>query len=107
MRLERLMPFECSASLWVRVNGLEDHVTVAVQNGALHRYWKWAEEKRPLEGEMAHCMSSGEITEAAHDDTSRFLTVLAPVRDSLGDVVALVELTARNPAVKSLAPAWS
>ena len=35
------------------------------------------------------------------------LTALAPVRDSLGDVVALVEFTAKNPASKKLAPAWS
>ena len=107
LRLERLLPFECNTTLWVKVRGLEDHVTVAVQNGSLHRYWQWAEEKRPLEGEMAECITSGEAVEAPTDHSSHTLTVLAPVRNSLDDVVGLVEFTAIDPASKALSPAWS
>ena len=105
LRLERLADFPCNASLWVRVKGLADHVTVAVQNGSLHRYWKWAEHKRELAGEMAECFASGEVTPAPEDDD--LVTVMAPVRDSLGEVVAVVELTAPNPKSAKLAPAWS
>ena len=105
LRLEKLVDFPCNTSLWVRVKGLEDHVTVAVQNGSLHRYWQWGEHKRELAGEMAGCFACGEVTVAPEDEN--LATVLAPVRDSLGDVVGVVELTSPNPKSKEMAPAWS
>ncbi len=107
LRLERLLPFPCNASLWLLLEEPPDHVTVVVQNGSLHRYWRWAEEKRRMEPEMAECVRKGAVTVAPLNHPSRTLTVLAPVRDSLGDVVGLAELTARDPSSKSLAPAWS
>jgi len=107
LRLERLLPFACHTALWVKIKGMENHLTVAVQNGSLHRYWTWAEQKRPIEAEMAACIRSGEIVEAPIDHPSHTLTVLAPVRNSLGDVVGLVEFTSKNPAAKDLAPAWN
>ena len=107
LRLERLLSFPCNTSLWLLLDKPPEHATVAVQNGSLHRYWKWAEEKRPLEPEMAECVRSGEVVVAPTDHPSRTLTVLAPVRDSLDDVVGFVELTSRNPASQSLTPAWS
>ena len=38
---------------------------------------------------------------------SQTLTILAPVFDSLGDVVGVVELSAMDPTARSPAPAWS
>lgn len=107
LRLERLLPFQCGTSLWVLIEALPGHATVAVQNGSLHRYWKWAEEKRPLEPEMSECVRTGGIVVAPAGHPSRTLTVLAPVRDSLDDVVGFVEFTSRNPSSTALAPAWS
>ncbi len=107
MRLETLAGFPCNTSLWVRVKGGEGLVTVAVQNGRLHRYYRFGEGGRKAEGELAECLSSGKITEAPLEGSADYLTVLAPVRDSLGDVVGCVELTAAHPGSKRLAPAWS
>lgn len=107
LRLERLLPFPCNVSLWLLLEEPPDHVTVVVQNGSLHRYWRWAEEKRRMEPEMAECVRKVAVTVAPPAHSSRTLTVLAPVRDSLGDVVGLAELTAKDPSSKSLAPAWS
>ena len=107
LRLSTLVDFPCDTSLWVRVKGLETHVTVAVQNGSLKRYWKWAEEMRPLEGEMADCLRTGEVTVASLDHPTGTVTVLAPVRDSLGDVVGFVELTAKHPNAGGPEPDWS
>ncbi len=107
LRLETLVDFPCNAALWVRVKGLEDHVTVACQNGSIHRYYRFGEEKRLIEAEMAACLDSNEITVAPLDEESRTVTDLAPVRNSLGDPIGLVELSARNPLSQSLIPAWS
>ena len=106
-RLARLLEFPCGTKLWVRVKGLDDHVTLAVQNGGLNRYWTFGQLKLKAEGEVAECLGSGRVTAAPAGETDELLTVLAPVRDSLGDVVGLVELTAKNPASRSLDPAWS
>ena len=107
LRLSTLVDFPCDTSLWVKVKGLETRVTVAVQNGNLKRYWKWAEELRPIEGEMADCLRTGEVTIAPLDHPTGTVTVLAPVRDSLGDVVGFVELAARHPNAPAGEPDWS
>jgi hypothetical protein len=105
LRLQKLVEFPCDTSLWQVVPGAEGYVTLVVQNGALHRYYQWAEPKHEMAPEMKQCVSSGEVTLAPEDE--RTVTVLAPVRDSLGDVVGFVELTSPNPKCKELAPAWS
>ena len=137
LRLSMLVGFPCDTSLWVRVKGrhglfrqagparasgvvakapseveaggpcLADHVTVAVQNGGMKRYWQWAEEKRPLGPEMAECLATGKATVAPPDEARGLITVLAPVSDSLGDVVGFVELTAKDPASLASGPDWS
>lgn len=106
LRLEKLAPVPCNSALWVRVKGAKDVITPVVQNGRLHRYYSFGESGRKLEGDLARCMKSGQlfVAPAAGSD---YLTVLAPVRDSLGDVVGCVELTAANPKSRRLAPAWS
>ena len=106
LRLETLAGFACNATLWIRVKET-DLITAVVQNGQLHRYWTFGEEGRKPEGELAACLSTGRITPAPVDGSEDFLTVLAPVRDSLGDVVGCVEVTTAHPASKRLAPAWS
>jgi len=107
LRLEKLVAFPCHSSLWVRLKGKEDHVTVAVQNGQMKRYWRWAEEQRPADPEMAECLESGEVVVSPPDPERGLLAVLAPVRDSLGDVVGFVELTAKDPESASASPEWS
>lgn len=107
LRLSMLVDFPCDTSLWVQVRGLKDHVTVAVQNGGMKRYWQWAEGKRPLEPEMAECMEATKATVAPPDKARGLITVLAPVSDSLGDVVGFVELTAKDPTSTESGPDWS
>jgi hypothetical protein len=107
LRLERLLDFPCSASLWVRVEGLQGQVALAVQNGSIHRYYRFGEASIELPAEMAECIGTGKTTVAPLEHPSQTLTVLAPVFDSLGDVVGVVELSALHPASRSPAPAWS
>jgi hypothetical protein len=107
LRLARLLDFEVGTTLWVPVKGRADHVTAAVHNGTLHRYWTFGQLLRKADGALAECLLSGIVTTVAPETDDRWLTVLAPVRDSLGDVAALVEITAMNPAADSLAPVWN
>ncbi|OGJ88913.1 MAG: hypothetical protein A2350_01240 [Candidatus Raymondbacteria bacterium RifOxyB12_full_50_8] len=97
LRLQRLVDFPCCASLWVRVRGADNLITMAVQNGNLNRYWQHGEERRNPEGEMAECLASGRIIVAPPGHPTRTITVLTPVFDSLGDVVGIVELSSPEP----------
>jgi hypothetical protein len=107
LRLERLPDLNCCASLWVKVQGLDGYITLAVQNGSVHRYYRFGEAQIELSAEMAECIATGQTTVAPLEHPSGTITVLAPVFDSLGDVVGVVELSALHPASESVAPAWS
>jgi hypothetical protein len=107
-RLEKLVDFTCGTSLWVRIKGSDKFVTVAVHNnrGWLHRYFRADEAKFTPPPEMKECFDKGHIVLAPIKTTLSGLTALAPVRDSLGDVVGVVELTTSHPAAKPLSPPW-
>jgi hypothetical protein len=107
LRLERLLDFSCSTSLWISVEGLEGYVTLAVQNGNVHRYYRFGQEKLELPAEMAECVRTGQTVVAPVEHPSQTLTVLAPVFDSLGDVIGIVELSAPDPTSHASPPAWS
>jgi len=107
LRLERLIDFCCSASLWVPVPGLEGFVTLAVQNGSVHRYYRFGAEKMAAPPEMRRCLDEGQVVVAPSGPPPGALTVLAPVSDSLGDPVAVVEFSALPGGEDRLAPAWS
>lgn len=103
LRIARLSPLEVSASLWVPVPG-GDAVTVAVHNGTSHRYYTFGQVKLPTPPEMREVFATGQLRPVGPAEGESLATVLAPVRDSLGDVVAIAELTA---ATGGASPAWS
>ncbi len=107
LRLERLLDFPSSTALWLKIEGLDGYVTLAVQNGSMHRYYRFGEEKIEIPPEMAACIETGQTTPAPLEHPSHTLTVLAPVFDSLGDVVGVVELCALHPESEGLAPGWN
>ncbi len=105
LRLGRLAGFPCGTSLWLPVPGAKGQVSCVVQNGKLHRYYRFGASNQPTPPEMARCLKTGRVVAAPADRD--YVTVLAPVRDSLGDVVGVVELCAASPGSRALAPAWS
>ncbi len=107
LRLERLLDFTCSTSLWVPVEGSTGYMTLAVQNGSIHRYYRFGQLRMETPAEMAECIKAAEPVVAPLEDPTRTLTVLAPAFDSLGDVTAVIEFSALHPAAHVLAPAWS
>lgn len=97
-RLTLLLDFPCSSSLWITIKGLEDHVTLAVQNGGLHRYWTFGQLKfKPENREMIECLSTGSVTAAPLEESEAMITVLAPVKNSLYDTVGCIEFSAPLP----------
>ncbi len=104
MRIERLAapPAVVNGALWVPVPG-RGCVTVALHHGPHHRYYQFAMEQMPTPPEMAEVFATGRLVTAPPDPAGKLMAVLAPVRDSLGGVVAVCELTA---PIDPAAPAW-
>jgi hypothetical protein len=105
LRLGRLVDFPCGTSLWIPVPGRKNQVTCVVQNLKLHRYYRFGAASSKVAPEMSKCLKTGKVVLAPA--RQYLVTVLAPVRDNLGDVIGAVELCSPNPRSKTLAPAWS
>jgi hypothetical protein len=107
LRLETLADLRCNAGVWMRLPGAPDRVTVACHNGALHRWYRFGESARALEPEMRACAEGGAVVIARPTAELRLVTALGPIRDSLGDVIGFIELTAADPTAGDDGPAWS
>jgi len=98
LRLATLVDFDLNASVLVPISEL-DQVTVALHTGTTFRYCaQFGQLSAELPAVVADVFKDGVIRGVPPDDASPLATALAPVRDSLGDVVAVVELSACPPA---------
>ncbi len=95
LRLETLVDFPCCSSLWLLLPGKDVAVTCVLQNGKLHRFYNFGSNKQEMPKAMGRCFASGQVVAVPGDNP--LTTVVAPVRDSLGDVVAAVEFSSPHP----------
>ncbi len=102
MRIERLSELAVCSALWLPVPESDD-VTVIVQNGPTHRYYIFGQTSQPTPPEMKRVLDTGEPVRAAAGDGDKCATVLVPIRDSLGDTAAVLELS--TPLNRP--PAWA
>jgi len=101
-RLETLVEFTCNTALWTNPPERDGRMALLMHNGNVHRYYVFGDVEMETPPEMSEVMAGGEATTVEGGDR---LTVLTPLLDSLGDVVGIVELTAEDPAAKSMVPA--
>ena len=102
MRIERLASVAVCSALWLPVPESDD-VTVIVQNGPTHRYYSFGEIKQPAPAAMKQVLETGRPVTVPAGEGDKCATVLTPIRDSLGDTVAVLELS--SPLNRP--PAWS
>jgi hypothetical protein len=93
IRLSRLSRYPCDVNLWVPVEATPRRIQILIRNRhEMSAFWTWGALHQEMFPEMQKVLDSGERVLAER----RGLTaVLAPVRDSMGDVVALVEVVGR------------
>jgi len=106
LRIQRLAEFKTGTALWLRCDEMPDALVMALQNGSLNRYYSFGAMTTEMRPEMSACLEGAAVT-LAPDDPKRPITVLAPVKNSLQEVVGLVEISAPNPGGGKLLPAWS
>lgn len=93
-RIATLAPVPADCNLWMSFRERPDQVQILIrQPNELSQFWRWGDLYQPIPAEMKEVLSTGRPrTVAARGD---YVSVLAPVFDSLGDVVAIVEVVAR------------
>ena len=95
IRLSRLCPVACDVNLWMPVPANPPRIQIVIRNvNEMSQFWRWGALHQEMPPEMRKVLDSGErvtVTQRAG-----MVSVLAPVRDSLGDVVGLVEVVGQR-----------
>jgi len=97
-RLARLTDIPCSMALWLPAQGAPKYMTIVVHNGTVNRYWQFGSYRTEMPNEVRSCLKSGTVRSAPGSGSTNMITVLAPVFDSLEDTVAVLEISALDPA---------
>jgi hypothetical protein len=93
IRLSRLAGFPCDVNLWMPVPGMPGQVQVLIRNvNELSQFWSFGQLNQNIPAPMTKVLETGQRITVA--EKSGLISVLAPVYDSLGDVVGLVEVVA-------------
>ena len=95
IRLANLCPVACDVNLWMRVPSRPNRVQVVIRNRhELSQFWKWGDMDQEMPPEMARVLNSAERVTVRQKPG--MTSVLAPVYESLGDVVALAEVVSQS-----------
>jgi hypothetical protein len=95
IRLSRLATFPCDVNLWMPIEGMPGKIQVLIRNvHEISRFWRWGALIQDMPPEMKIVLETGKRLTAT--DKPAWVAVLAPVYDSLGDVVALVEVVGQE-----------
>ena len=95
MRLAMLCPQACDVNLWMPLESDSTRVQVLIRNVyEMSSFWKWGELHQPMPPQMKEVLSTGRRV-VVHG-SGRKVSVLAPVYNSLGDIVGLVEVVAQE-----------
>lgn len=96
-RLSLLVNFPCDVNLWMPLPTTPPQVHIVIRNkNELSQFWPWGVLHQDLPPAMRKVLDTG--ARVTVRDKPGWISVLAPVRNSLGDIVGLVEAVAHaNP----------
>lgn len=97
IRLSRLVSFPCDVNLWMPIPANPPRIQILIRNvNEMSQFWTWGNLHQEVPDEMKRVLAGqGRVTIAR---TGGMVSVLAPVYDSLGDIVGLVEAVGRQKA---------
>jgi hypothetical protein len=95
MRLARLTEYPCDVNLWMPVETTPRRIQVIIRNvNEMSQFWVFGALHQEMFPEMQKVLETGERVTVRR--RPGMVSVLAPVRDSLGDVAGLVEVVGRR-----------
>jgi len=97
IRLAHLCKETCDVNLWMPSAGQPGRVQIVIRNvHEISQFWKWGDMDQPAPEEMKRVLEKGE--QVVVQGKPGMTSVLSPIRDSLGAVVALAEVVGQTAA---------
>jgi hypothetical protein len=91
MRLATLAQYPVDANLWMPLDKDLRRVQVVIRNRyEISQFWQWGALEQPMFPPMRSVLETGQRLTVRQKPG--YVSVLAPVRNSLGDIVGLVEV---------------
>lgn len=91
IRLASLAGYPVDVNLWMPLEGKPPRIQVVVRNRyEMSQFWEWGKLYQPMFPEMQSVLSTGR--RMTIERKAGFVSVLAPVRNSMDDIVGLVEV---------------
>jgi hypothetical protein len=95
IRVSRLVSFPADANLWMPIPGHPDKIRIVIRNGnELSQFWPWGALYQDMIPEMKAVLATGHRITVAQKPG--WVSVLTPISDSLGDIVAVVEVASQR-----------
>jgi hypothetical protein len=95
IRLSRLCSVSCDVNLWMPFPTNPAKIQILIRNvNELSQFWPWGALNQDMIPEMKQVLETGERRTVMR--RPGIVSVLAPVYNSLGDIVALVEAVSRE-----------
>ena len=95
LRLARLVDFPCDVNLWLPVPGKPGRIHVVIRNvHEMSQFWNFGVLEQAMTPEMKTVLESGRRVTVTQKPG--WVSVLAPVSNSLGDIVGLIEAVAQT-----------
>jgi hypothetical protein len=89
-RLSMLASFPCDVNLWMPLRAQPGKIHIVVRNvNEMSQFWPWGALVQNMDPRMKTVLETGRRLTVA--DKPGWISVLAPVSDSEGDIVGLVE----------------
>jgi hypothetical protein len=94
IRLATLVDYPADVNLWMPLTGSPARVHVVIRNRhEMSQFWEWGKLYQPMFPEMQRVIDTGERMMVKRKPG--FVGVLAPVRNSVGEVVGVAEVVSR------------
>ena len=94
IRLSRLVPYPCDVNLWMPLEKSPGKIQILIRNAnEMSQFWTWGALHQDMTLAMREVIESGQRRTVA--EKSGMVSVLAPVSNSLGEIVGLVEVVSR------------
>jgi hypothetical protein len=95
IRVSKLIPFPADANLWMPVKGRPDKIRVVIRNAnELSQFWPWGALYQDMIPEMRTVLETGRRLSVSRKPG--WVSLLAPVSNSLGDIVGIVEVASQR-----------
>jgi hypothetical protein len=91
IRLANLANYPVDANLWMPLRGDPRRIQVVIRNKyEMSQFWDWGKLSQAMVPEMKEVLQTGKALTVKQKP--KFVSVLAPVRNSLGQIVGVVEV---------------